>query len=135
MTGLMNRRCFETALEAHVAHCKRYGPAGAVLTLDLDHFKVTNDDYGHNIGDQVAPAPVVSWSRPEPSAFITQMFVAPPRALTNTILWQFDDHAGVESTAELFVRFIGFVPSAFITKMSPLPARLLVNRIFPHPPV
>jgi diguanylate cyclase (GGDEF)-like protein/PAS domain S-box-containing protein len=53
LTGLMNRRSFETALEAHVAHCKRYGPAGAVLMLDLDHFKRINDDYGHNVGDQV----------------------------------------------------------------------------------
>lgn len=56
LTGLMNRRSFETALAAQVARCKRYGPAGAVLMLDIDHFKQVNDEYGHNVGDQVIVA-------------------------------------------------------------------------------
>ena len=29
LTGLSNRRSFETALNSHVAYCRRYGPIGA----------------------------------------------------------------------------------------------------------
>jgi diguanylate cyclase (GGDEF)-like protein/PAS domain S-box-containing protein len=53
LTGLLNRRSFGAALGNHVAQCKRYGPAGALLILDLDHFKRINDTRGHNVGDQV----------------------------------------------------------------------------------
>ena len=53
LTGLMNRRSLEVALESHVAHCNRYGPTGAVLILDLDNFKRINDSRGHKVGDQV----------------------------------------------------------------------------------
>ena len=53
LTGLMNRRSLEAALEQHVAHCNRYGPTGAVLILDLDNFKRINDSRGHSVGDHV----------------------------------------------------------------------------------
>ena len=53
LTGLMNRRSLEAALEHHVAHCNRYGPTGAVLILDLDNFKRINDSRGHSVGDRV----------------------------------------------------------------------------------
>ena len=53
LTGLLNRRSFESALEQHVARVERYGAEGAVLLLDLDHFKRINDTYGHSVGDQV----------------------------------------------------------------------------------
>jgi diguanylate cyclase (GGDEF)-like protein/PAS domain S-box-containing protein len=53
LTGIFNRRSLDAALENHIAHCRRYGPVGAVLIIDLDHFKRINDTYGHNVGDQV----------------------------------------------------------------------------------
>ena len=53
LTGLLNRRKFEAELDRHVEHVKRYGPEGAVLVLDLDHFKTINDTLGHNAGDQL----------------------------------------------------------------------------------
>ena len=53
LTGLLNRRGLEAELEQHVAHVARYGDRGALLVLDLDHFKVVNDTMGHSAGDQV----------------------------------------------------------------------------------
>lgn len=48
LTGLMNRRAFLAALE-------RSGH-GAVLLIDIDHFKRINDRYGHAAGDEVLMA-------------------------------------------------------------------------------
>ncbi len=53
LTGLLNRRKFEAELERHIEHVKRYGPDGALLMLDLDHFKAVNDTLGHSAGDQL----------------------------------------------------------------------------------
>jgi diguanylate cyclase (GGDEF)-like protein/PAS domain S-box-containing protein len=53
LTGLLNRRSFETALSSHVAYCNRYGPVGAVLMLDLDDFDGINETYGHDVGNQL----------------------------------------------------------------------------------
>ena len=53
LTGLLNRRSFETALSSHVAYCTRYGPVGALLMLDLDDFGGINETYGHDVGNQV----------------------------------------------------------------------------------
>jgi diguanylate cyclase (GGDEF)-like protein/PAS domain S-box-containing protein len=53
LTGLLNRRAFTRALEAHLEHVRRYGPAGGVLVLDLDHFKNINDTLGHGMGDEL----------------------------------------------------------------------------------
>jgi diguanylate cyclase (GGDEF)-like protein/PAS domain S-box-containing protein len=53
LTGLGNRRLFERELAAHLDRCRRYGPTGALLLLDLDHFKDVNDTLGHWAGDQL----------------------------------------------------------------------------------
>ncbi|MGI8413849.1 MAG: sensor domain-containing diguanylate cyclase [Solirubrobacteraceae bacterium] len=53
LTGLLNRRGFQRELERHVADIKRYGPEGALLVLDLDHFKLINDTLGHQAGDEL----------------------------------------------------------------------------------
>jgi diguanylate cyclase (GGDEF)-like protein/PAS domain S-box-containing protein len=53
LTGLLNRRGFERALDAHVARTRRYGAAGALLIVDLDGFKYINDTLGHHAGDQL----------------------------------------------------------------------------------
>ena len=51
LTGLLNRRAFERELAVHVSRVARYGAEGAVLVLDLDHFKYVNDVLGHTAGD------------------------------------------------------------------------------------
>ncbi len=53
LTGLKNRRRFEEDLRAELARSQRYGVDGALLMLDLDHFKQVNDTLGHPAGDRV----------------------------------------------------------------------------------
>lgn len=50
MTGLLNRRGFEMAVEQMAKSGKS---AGAVVVADIDHFKAINDARGHDVGDQV----------------------------------------------------------------------------------
>lgn len=49
MTGLYNRRGLATALEP----IGQLGQHFSVIALDIDHFKLINDTYGHDIGDEV----------------------------------------------------------------------------------
>jgi diguanylate cyclase (GGDEF)-like protein/PAS domain S-box-containing protein len=51
LTGLANRRAFEAELARHTEQCERYGPTGALIVLDIDHFKYVNDSRGHRAGD------------------------------------------------------------------------------------
>jgi diguanylate cyclase (GGDEF)-like protein/PAS domain S-box-containing protein len=53
LTGLLNRRAFHRALEHHLARARRYGPAGAILMLDLEGVKRVNDTLGHQAGDDL----------------------------------------------------------------------------------
>ena len=53
LTGILSRRALLEVLDAEVERAKRYGSALACLMLDLDHFKVLNDTYGHQFGDKV----------------------------------------------------------------------------------
>lgn len=53
LTGLFNRRRFEDELQRQLSLVSRYGPAGALLMLDLDHFKSVNDTLGHHAGDRL----------------------------------------------------------------------------------
>ena len=53
LTGLLNRRAFETQAEQAISRARRNGTSLAALMLDLDHFKRINDQYGHPAGDAV----------------------------------------------------------------------------------
>jgi diguanylate cyclase (GGDEF)-like protein/PAS domain S-box-containing protein len=53
LTGLHNRASFADQLDAHADLVRRYGSDGALLLLDLDHFKYVNDTLGHQAGDQL----------------------------------------------------------------------------------
>ena len=51
LTGLFNRRYFEESLEREVRRARRRGVSLGVIMLDLDRFKVVNDNHGHEAGD------------------------------------------------------------------------------------
>lgn len=51
LTGVHNRRHFMTAAEREWARCRRYDADGALLLVDVDHFKAINDAHGHPCGD------------------------------------------------------------------------------------
>ena len=53
LTGLANRRRFMQLAEHELSRKRRYGGELAVFMMDLDHFKVVNDTYGHQTGDLV----------------------------------------------------------------------------------
>jgi len=51
LTGLPNRRLLTDRLQQAVVSALRNGRRGALLFMDLDHFKTLNDTLGHDVGD------------------------------------------------------------------------------------
>jgi diguanylate cyclase (GGDEF)-like protein len=56
LTGLANRRMFEIQGQQAFAHARRHSEMLAVIVFDIDHFKLINDEYGHEGGDVVLRA-------------------------------------------------------------------------------
>jgi two-component system, cell cycle response regulator len=53
LTGICNRRSFLERSQAEAARAQRSGTPVSVLALDLDHFKLINDRFGHATGDTI----------------------------------------------------------------------------------
>ncbi len=53
LTGLLNRRGFDERAAPELARARRERSSIAVAAFDIDHFKRVNDEWGHEIGDQV----------------------------------------------------------------------------------
>ncbi len=53
LTGLYNRKNTFDRLDEEISRSKRFSTPLSCLLLDIDHFKVINDDYGHLAGDRV----------------------------------------------------------------------------------
>ncbi len=53
LTKLYNRRYFDSLLEKEFSRSKRYHKPMAVMICDIDNFKQVNDNFSHQVGDQV----------------------------------------------------------------------------------
>jgi len=53
LTGLVNRRRFIEALESEIVRANTFGSPLCVVLGDIDHFKLVNDRFGHQTGDEV----------------------------------------------------------------------------------
>jgi diguanylate cyclase (GGDEF)-like protein/PAS domain S-box-containing protein len=53
LTGVANRRAAEQVLKKELARVQRGGTRLSVALFDVDHFKRVNDEFGHNVGDEV----------------------------------------------------------------------------------
>ncbi len=52
-TGLFNRRHFYNLLDKEFVRARRFSEPMSLLMLDIEHFKMINDTYGHQVGDSV----------------------------------------------------------------------------------
>jgi diguanylate cyclase (GGDEF)-like protein len=62
LTGLANRRAWETDAARSLAHAQRTGEPLTVAVIDLDGFKVVNDQQGHGAGDALLQSLARAWS-------------------------------------------------------------------------
>jgi diguanylate cyclase (GGDEF)-like protein len=53
LIGIHNRRYLDRRMEEEMSRARRYDMQLSLLLLDIDHFKIVNDNYGHQIGDRV----------------------------------------------------------------------------------
>lgn len=53
LTGIANRRHFESLLAQEIRRAERYGTPVCLALVDVDHFKTINDAYGHQAGDEI----------------------------------------------------------------------------------
>jgi diguanylate cyclase len=53
LTGLANRKCFDGEIQRAMINAREKGAPFTLLMVDIDHFKSFNDNFGHQVGDQV----------------------------------------------------------------------------------
>src|ERR1700735_3405795 len=56
LTGVFNRPRLVAELDRQISYAARYSRAGALLTLDIDNFKLANDTFGRAAGDVMLTA-------------------------------------------------------------------------------
>jgi diguanylate cyclase (GGDEF)-like protein/PAS domain S-box-containing protein len=103
LTGLANRRKFDSELNSHLERCRRYGAQGALLMLDLDNFKQINDTLGHGAGDEIIVAVAALLSRRMRTADVVARLGGDEFA----VLLPNADREAAETVARDVVRLIG----------------------------
>jgi diguanylate cyclase (GGDEF)-like protein len=53
LTKLFNTRYLDRTLMIEIARCKRHGSSLSLIFMDVDHFKLINDNYGHLVGSKL----------------------------------------------------------------------------------
>lgn len=81
LTGLYNRRYFALRMEEELRRQARSGQPISLLRLDVDHFKVINDDQGRRAGDDVL------------QALAATLIEEPPRGFSVTSRYDSDEFA------------------------------------------
>jgi GAF domain-containing protein len=74
LTGLYNRRYMEDALDRYVSLAERTSSMVSAIMIDLDHFKLLNDEHGHAMGDAIlreAAAAICGGIRPSDVPAVT----------------------------------------------------------------
>jgi diguanylate cyclase (GGDEF)-like protein len=97
LTGLANRRAFDAALAAEVQRAVRAGQPLSLLLLDLDRFKLLNDQIGHQAGDECLAA--VGTALSETVRDVTDT-VARYGGEEFAVILPFTDAAGARTVAE-----------------------------------
>ncbi|ABK43910.1 response regulator receiver modulated diguanylate cyclase [Magnetococcus marinus MC-1] len=53
LTGVANRASLQQILNAEMQRSRRHGGTFSIILFDIDHFKQVNDNFGHQVGDDV----------------------------------------------------------------------------------
>ena len=53
LTGIYNRSFFNGYMDKAIERFRRYNEPLSLILIDIDHFKHVNDNYGHQVGDEV----------------------------------------------------------------------------------
>jgi diguanylate cyclase (GGDEF)-like protein/PAS domain S-box-containing protein len=88
LTGLPNRRMFDSALGGRLENLRRYGWPFGLLMVDIDGFKRVNDEHGHAAGDAVL-------------AGIARTILGAVRAGDSVARWGGEEFAVLVQTADL----------------------------------
>ena len=53
LTGVFNRRYLQAQATIEISRARRQNHPIALIAIDIDHFKHINDEYGHDVGDEI----------------------------------------------------------------------------------
>ena len=97
LTGLYNYGYFMKELERELHRADRYGGSVTLVMFDIDHFKLFNDRYGHNAGNEALKAVAAMLKRQKRESDIVARFGGEEFV----IILPGDETAGIETATRL----------------------------------